>query len=391
MKTCLKLVLTSLSIVACSSAAQAEAQQTMPVGNGIECEFTLPVVSENSMLGWTGDCVDGYAEGKGLLIHADGTVDDAIFEGGLPNGDWVERTALGDTFIGQYDKGQRHGFWRLEYANGNLSVGEYVEGNRHGRWTEHYQEAGFTSEGMYMSGAKHGRWLYEFHKDQESASREEITYAFGVRNGLVIIMRQQGREHIKGQYRDGQADGLWVVTIDRDLQREMRYKAGILHGKYRNYVDGDHSFWEEGFYDRGVKQGEWIERYNGQATGFYVDGRRQGEWKTHDVDYMHEGETVITTASGGPFVDGEQQGIWITTRNEKNYGTCRWSELRMVREPYENGRQHGTSLAYDVARSSRCPELRRAASCESQVWDQGVRGMSRSVSMRTCREALDIR
>lgn len=156
---------------------------------------------------WTGECVEGLAQGMGTL------------ESTLSDGYLIGK----DT--GNLKDGKYHGKWHLDRTYGASAgyydaTGSYVEGVRHGHWREYYGK-GFTEEGPYVDGKRHGVWTE--HGDDR--------------------FPHIGREVSKGPYVEGKKHGLWTVTITRTVEavgeeyRELE-EPEITRTQVR-YVQGD--------------------------------------------------------------------------------------------------------------------------------------------------------
>ena len=107
---------------------------------------------------WTGECVEGLAQGTGTLKW--------VWDGGKRT---VESTGL-------LREGKRHGQWVLRDASGNFFEGPLVEGKRHGRWVIRFA-SGRVDEGPYVAGKRQGQWV-ERHAD---GSTEVTIYKRGMR------------------------------------------------------------------------------------------------------------------------------------------------------------------------------------------------------------------
>ena len=134
------------------------------------------------IVAWTGECVEGLAQGTGTL----------------------ESTVSGGHLIGKdtgnLKEGKYHGKWDLDRTYGAMAgyyhgTGWYVEGVRHGHWHEYYG-VGVSHEGPYDDGKRHGLWTE--HGDDR--------------------FPRQGQKVSKGRYVEGKKRGLWRVTVTRTVE-----------------------------------------------------------------------------------------------------------------------------------------------------------------------------
>ena len=158
-------------------------------------------------LTWTGECVEGLAEGTGTL-------------------EWtVDMSSLMWKHTGHLQAGKYHGEWKEDHTFGSsagyyVGRGSYVEGVRHGQWHKHYSK-GFFEKGPYVAGKKHGHWI-EGGDDRHP---------------------HIGVERSEGWYVEGEKHGLWRITTTRTknfdyeeleepeiTQREVRYVNGQAGG-----------------------------------------------------------------------------------------------------------------------------------------------------------------
>ena len=97
-----------------------------------------------------------------------------------------------------------------------------------------------------------------------------------------------------------------VVSSQGKLHRRRRYRKGREDGSFVELsLDGDTL--ARGVYERGLKQGPWIEHVeNDRKEGVYLDGERDGIWRHFDAEgaKRFEGEYV----AGIPM--GEHTGYW---------------------------------------------------------------------------------
>ena len=130
---------------------------------------------------WTGECVEGLAQGRGTL------------EWTLSDGYLIAK------HTGNLKDGKYHGKWEEDQTHGPSATyyrgtGWYVEGVRHGHWYKYYGK-GFSAEGPYVDGKRHGLWTE--HGDDR--------------------FPRFGQEVSKGLYVEGKKRRLWTVTVTRTV------------------------------------------------------------------------------------------------------------------------------------------------------------------------------
>ena len=203
-----------------------------------ECYVWNDDLREGEIMTWSGECSDGFAQGRGTLITT------ALFEGNT-------YTNKGEG-IGYFQNGKRHGHWVELPLNEIIKQGPYVNGKRHGQWVYRYYGYYYTryeEKGPYVDGKRHGHWV--------------------IHDSLPEMV-------LEGPYVDGERHGHWV----------QRYSDGSVGGG--PYVDFE-------------RHGQWVTRYPDgyKSKRKYVGGRREGVWLNYDYKKKkcwsytyHKGEKV---------------------------------------------------------------------------------------------------
>lgn len=172
----------------CSELSESDVACWLDLTDKPGCYVQLPIPHARwGHLGvirtWTGECVEGLAEGSGTL-------------------EWDALTGAGDTIVlwrhtGHLRAGRYHGEWDEDHTFGPQASyyagrGPYVEGARHGAWDLYFGK-GFSDEGPYVDGKRHGVWV-EMGEDR---------------------FPHIGRERREGPYVNGRRHGVWTITITR--------------------------------------------------------------------------------------------------------------------------------------------------------------------------------
>ena len=112
------------------------------ISNHPGCYLWNPGPREGFSANWSGECSEGFAEGRGELRWR-----------------WNDGSS---TETGLFQGGMREGFHVLTWDDGARSEGPYVNGERHGTWTIFRAEAGddnvVREVGPYVNGEAHGTW-----------------------------------------------------------------------------------------------------------------------------------------------------------------------------------------------------------------------------------------
>ena len=140
----------------------------MELSNSPGCYVWNPNLQPDTTPTWTGECVEGLAQGTGTLNWVwfgdrSRREETGRLQAGKYHGQWVVRGA-GGRYVeeGPYVEGKRHGQWVVRQTeDGFVEEGPYVKGKRHGRWVWRYA-SGTVHEGPYVEGEQHGRWVWRY-------------------------------------------------------------------------------------------------------------------------------------------------------------------------------------------------------------------------------------
>ncbi len=101
------------------------------------CKVHNPYPQPNETVTWSGQCVNGFANGKGTV-------------------QWYQNGKKTDVFVGNFYNGKMHGKGKVVYANGGFYEGDYFNGNLHGKGKMTW-ENGITYQGDWKNGKTHGK------------------------------------------------------------------------------------------------------------------------------------------------------------------------------------------------------------------------------------------
>ncbi len=107
------------------------------------CKFYTNANHENRSFIWSGNCLEGFADGKGELILLQNGYQFYFFEGyvskGKVEGFGKSRRLDGDTYEGNYEDGLANGFGRFYNDDGDYYEGNFIDGLRSGSGTYWYK------------------------------------------------------------------------------------------------------------------------------------------------------------------------------------------------------------------------------------------------------------
>ena len=118
---------------------------------------------EHRSFKWTGDCVDGFVSGSGVLTVLRDGYQFAVFEGFLLHGKaegpgrftWPD----GDVFEGNYKNGLPNGFGRFYNDDGDYYEGNFENGRQSGQGIYWYESKSpiLKFDGTWVDGYRHGQ------------------------------------------------------------------------------------------------------------------------------------------------------------------------------------------------------------------------------------------
>ena len=168
----------------------------MALTNHPECYVWNPHLLKDETVTWSGECSEGFAQGKGTITWA------------VTDGDSLK---ILETGTGHLQNGNFHGQWILREIRNNrygiVREVSYMHGKRHGDYVRRISNGVVLDKGSYVNGELHGHWVFT--------------------NGLPW------RRHIvsKGSYVNGKMHGQWIW-------REMDGDR-IIETKTATYVNGE--------------------------------------------------------------------------------------------------------------------------------------------------------
>lgn len=141
----------ALLAIALFLAAPAAAQEKEDPQEGATGEACRPALAMQPGATWTGECVDGKAEGPWTIKWASGNVWKGECVAGKEHGPWTMESPGGSDWEGPFKHGKRHGHWIMRWADGTVFEGPYVEGKEHGVWITRDTD-GYEEKTLYLEG-----------------------------------------------------------------------------------------------------------------------------------------------------------------------------------------------------------------------------------------------
>jgi|EndMetStandDraft_2_1072991.scaffolds.fasta_scaffold05260_5 hypothetical protein len=145
-----------LCLAACllfASAAFAQSQ-TCPGASRLigdmnnDCKLWIPCPQRDETMTWSGDCVGGLVDGRGVLQWFIGGKPDGRYEGTVDEGFWHGRGVYtvedGTVYEGDFRFGHFHGRGTIRYPNGEWYKGEWRYGSPHGQGTAYVEGTAYT-------------------------------------------------------------------------------------------------------------------------------------------------------------------------------------------------------------------------------------------------------
>jgi hypothetical protein len=120
------------------------------------CKVFNSIPQPNEKIEYVGRCVDGYADGLGVLIwYKDGVFfakDEGVWKKGKQIGLGTSTFANGDKYVGEF-KGDYNGQGTYTFTSGSKYVGEFKDGKYNGQGTEYAANGSIINQGIWADGS----------------------------------------------------------------------------------------------------------------------------------------------------------------------------------------------------------------------------------------------
>ena len=174
-----------------AAAALAEHGRWQQVENNPSCSVWNAYPNPSETVTWSGACVDGKVQGRGVAVWANG-----------------------DRYEGEYRDGKRHGRGVYVTANGGRYEGEFRDGKFHGRGVM-VGASGDRYEGDWKDGKEHGRGVLVF----ANGDRYEGDFRDDKANGSGTYLTRYGHSFsgywTNGCFKRGEVRA-WIGTSKED-------------------------------------------------------------------------------------------------------------------------------------------------------------------------------
>ena len=176
------------------------------------CKMWNAYPVSNEQVAWTGECVDGYASGKGVMrwILA-GKPTAKKYEGEMKKGHFDGKGTLvftnGDTYDGDFKEGERTGKGKMTWFNRNTYEGEWKDGLMDGRGTYKWL-GGNLYVGDWAKGRQNGRGKFTFI----NGNWYEGEFKDGFINGRGRYRWSNGDVY-DGEWRNEEPNGIGTLKV----------------------------------------------------------------------------------------------------------------------------------------------------------------------------------
>ena len=199
-------------------------------------------IAKNVKVSWTGNCSDGYADGKGILSWS--------------NGNRYE----GDLYVGVIS-----GSGTFYWANGDWYAGAFKDGRRDGIGTQHYGCAG-RYQGEFHKGVMDGVGVLYM----ADGNRYEGTFHHGIMEGFGMRHFADGSSY-EGEFKNNQQAGLGTLLLANHSRYEGEFKANRPEG-HALVTDANGNLYEGMYVDGHVDDRGILTKPNGERdVGIFKD------------------------------------------------------------------------------------------------------------------------
>ncbi|MCU0434912.1 MAG: TonB family protein [Bacteroidia bacterium] len=228
---------------------------------------------------------------------------------------------LDGVFISYFETGQSE------------TVGKYLNGKKVGEWVKFYQNGELSQYAYFVNGTLHGTQKHWF---ENGKLQMEAVYE----NGVLISRKtwyNSGRRFRVEQYKNGKADGVWVmyedIAADTFPKLVETYSNDMLNGISYKYSFG--KVINERSYLNGKLHGTW-KSWNTSGTQTeqknYKDGQLHGECIFWWNGIMQKSENYLNGTKNGRFAQYNREGLLL------NYTWYTSDRKDSIHEFHKNGK-----------------------------------------------------
>lgn len=205
---------------------------------------------------------------------------------------------------GFFKRGKKTGLWR--YYNGKYLVmdGHYVDGFKDGEWNYYYSDfpdcvvnPEITGERYkienYSRGKLNGSVRLSSLSEVEEPCDSRLDFLDSIHDTCFRISISRFREQVS--YKDNQLDGLYLYSdsVGNVLVRGY-YQRGVKNGNWLEYEacygykNKKYYYYYEGLYENGLKQGAWLEYFNKDSI-LQIRNYYNGDYDGESISYYWSG------------------------------------------------------------------------------------------------------
>ena len=282
---------------------------------------------DNGQLNVKGRYKNGKKTGMWTWYTNSGKRDmEGTFQEDLQHGKWTYWYPTGEiSYHANYKHGLRDGEWTYLYKDGSkFKQGTFANDLKNGTWKTWYENGTLLMEGEYVNGKENGEWNNYW---ESGDLKNKATFKEGMLNGEWMSFYPNGKQKLAGKYSDDMKIGEWIENFDngkpKDLvtyklfKKKSKVDYGLMknrvvleskkHGKAISYSDKDFRPTEEGEYNEGVKDGEWIAYYPGGKNPAVISNYKNGELHGSMKQFSRRGRIL----SEVQYKDGLKHGKFI--------------------------------------------------------------------------------
>ena len=185
--------------------AQAQARDSGWIADQNGCRVWDPVPAPNESVSWSGACVNGLANGTGVLQWSVNGRPTDRYEGeiraGHEQGHGVVVSAGGNRYEGEFKDDRKEGHGVEAWANGNRYDGEWKDDRRDGHGIFIARE-GDRYEGEWRNDDRNGQGVEVW----ANGDRYEGPWVHGNPNGHGVLAYANGNRY-EGNFKNGNIQG----------------------------------------------------------------------------------------------------------------------------------------------------------------------------------------
>lgn len=214
---------TLIAITMIANVSRAAEEELVTTASG--CQVLVAQSVAKTTVNWTGKCVDGFAEGPGVLSWSNGSRYEGEMYAGTITGKGKFFWTNGDWYQGEFKKGRRDGVGTQYFSCSGSYQGQFRNGVMDG-FGVLITGNGNRYEGQFHNGAMHGLGVRQY----ANGGRYEGEFKFSQEEG-VGSLTLANRARYEGEFQNGKPDGHALVTYPNGDVYEGTYVDGRVDGR----------------------------------------------------------------------------------------------------------------------------------------------------------------